>query len=118
MTFLKDPDFSVRNLKNNLKMEHTEILLDISNSCRLCLKNSSNIRSIFSKEFAEVDISEQIFECTNLKVLFPIYFFFVVLLKFIRTPFVNKSNFKGHKARRCNRCMFRMFKGTSINYKI
>lgn len=49
-------------------MEHTEILLDISNSCRLCLKNSSNIRSIFSKEFAEVDISEQIYECTNLKV--------------------------------------------------
>lgn len=50
-------------------MEHTEILLDISNSCRLCLKNSSNIRSIFSKDFAEVDISEQIYECTNLKVL-------------------------------------------------
>lgn len=49
-------------------MEHTEILLDISNSCRLCLKNNSNIRSIFSKEFAEEDISQQIYECTNLKV--------------------------------------------------
>lgn len=51
--------------------KHTEILPDIIDSCRLCLKSDSNIRNIFCNnhlKWAETDISEQILQATTIKV--------------------------------------------------
>lgn len=49
--------------------EHTLMLHDISHSCRLCLKDNENIRNIFNdNEWSARDMSQTIFECTNIQV--------------------------------------------------
>lgn len=44
---------------------------DLSKNCRLCLKIGKNIRNIFNdndKKWAMTDISQLIYECTNIEV--------------------------------------------------
>lgn len=58
-----------RNME--VKSEHTEILADITSSCRLCLKSDANVRNIFDnnhRNWANTDISASIQRATNLQV--------------------------------------------------
>lgn len=55
----------------NENTKRTEILADITNSCRLCLSNNSIVRNIFDnnhKVWAECDISSQIYQATSIQV--------------------------------------------------
>lgn len=54
-----------------VKSEHTEILADITGSCRLCLKSGANVRNIFDnnhRSWAETDMSASVQRATNLHV--------------------------------------------------
>lgn len=51
--------------------KHTEILADITKSCRLCLSTENIVRDIFhntQKSWAETDISAHILQATNITV--------------------------------------------------
>lgn len=68
---LVDEEMNKETIKNT---KRTEILPDITNSCRLCLSNDFIVRNIFDnnndKIWTECDISSQIYQATTIKVNF------------------------------------------------